>query len=404
MVTTRSKRGFTLVELLVVIAIIGILIGLLLPAINAAREAGRRASCLNKVKQVGLGMQNYASTFSNSFPPAAQAVQVSTGSSQSEIGGYSFLVKLLPFMEYDTMYKGLPTNLGTTYSVVKAAVGGSQGVTGGGGTGTQAQNLATALNTSMKEFICPSNGNNLFANMTTTPPQFALTNYKAMSATGYLSLQMAANPSGTAPYGTSSIHPDGAIYPSAANIPAAQIQDGLSHTIFIMETMDDSNSCWMLGSECVLTGLPKASMPGGGSGATSPQSPYSYYAPPGYVSGTWGDASAVSQGNLLTFLMIDFGPTGMQGTTPTAMMYGQTGQYQGDPLSGWTTTDQPVASTNPSYSSLKGPAYGPSSAHPAVVCVGMGDGSVQTINKRADAANVMFLITRNNNDPFNIPQ
>ena len=54
MVTTRSRRGFTLVELLVVIAIIGILIGLLLPAINAAREAGRRASCMNKVKQLGL--------------------------------------------------------------------------------------------------------------------------------------------------------------------------------------------------------------------------------------------------------------------------------------------------------------------------------------------------------------
>ena len=67
MVTTRSRRGFTLVELLVVIAIIGILIGLLLPAINAAREAGRRASCLNKVRQIGLAFQNFASTF-NAFP------------------------------------------------------------------------------------------------------------------------------------------------------------------------------------------------------------------------------------------------------------------------------------------------------------------------------------------------
>src|SRR5271165_5711457 len=98
MVTTRSRRGFTLVELLVVIAIIGILIGLLLPAINAAREAGRRAACLNKVKQIGLAMQNFACTFNNTFPPAAQTISGSSGS--SKIGGYSFLVNLLSFMEY----------------------------------------------------------------------------------------------------------------------------------------------------------------------------------------------------------------------------------------------------------------------------------------------------------------
>ena len=58
----RSKRGFTLVELLVVIAIIGILIGLLLPAINAARQAGRRAKCMNNLKQLGLGVLNSVAT------------------------------------------------------------------------------------------------------------------------------------------------------------------------------------------------------------------------------------------------------------------------------------------------------------------------------------------------------
>lgn len=105
------KRAFTLVELLVVIAIIGVLVAILLPAVQAAREAARRTTCSNRLKQIGLAVLNYESTH-RLYPTGLNMWHENTcatpaGGACSSHEGWSWATFILPFLEEQAIYQKL---------------------------------------------------------------------------------------------------------------------------------------------------------------------------------------------------------------------------------------------------------------------------------------------------------
>ena len=129
----RNRRGFTLIELLVVIAIIAVLIALLLPAVQAAREAARRSQCVNNLKQLGLGVQNYIST-NTALPPSSAA--------NGPVQNFGMKVRILPFMEQTALY-----------NAINFSVGSWQSQNDGGDLND------TVVATQVATFLCPSDGN-----------------------------------------------------------------------------------------------------------------------------------------------------------------------------------------------------------------------------------------------------
>lgn len=113
----RARPGFTLVELLVVIAIIGVMVGLLLPAVQAAREASRRMTCSNKLKQIGLAIHNYESAH-NRLPGGYQSFNryhlIGTLAPEDfdaltwdATTGWAWTAAILPFLEQQSVYDAI---------------------------------------------------------------------------------------------------------------------------------------------------------------------------------------------------------------------------------------------------------------------------------------------------------
>jgi prepilin-type N-terminal cleavage/methylation domain-containing protein len=105
-VSTR-RAAFTLIELLVVVAIIAVLISLLLPAVQNAREASRRTQCRNNLRQIGIAMHNYLTTFSK-FPMSFCVGALANGSTSVDTGGqWSAQARALPYVEQANLYRDI---------------------------------------------------------------------------------------------------------------------------------------------------------------------------------------------------------------------------------------------------------------------------------------------------------
>jgi prepilin-type N-terminal cleavage/methylation domain-containing protein/prepilin-type processing-associated H-X9-DG protein len=234
--TRMSRRAFTLVELLVVIAIIGILIGLLLPAINAARDAGRRAQCQNNLKQLALGTLCYNEE-RGVFPPSC--TWVNNDPSNPAGGRDNWVITILPFIEYNGLYKQFNHNKPISDTSNAAA-------------------RATVIPT----MLCPCDVYNRKPfngrsgqKTTAMGDNWARGNYAANGGLGMMwhdSSWYSAAGSDTPGWNDPRIR---GIMGSGCALVSAKVTDGMSHTILLAETRAgitdyDARGVWAMSGAC----------------------------------------------------------------------------------------------------------------------------------------------------------
>jgi prepilin-type N-terminal cleavage/methylation domain-containing protein len=188
MVVTRSgslcssvRRAFTLVELLVVIAIIGVLVALLLPAVQAAREAARRASCTNNIKQVSLALHNYHDTHMR-FPPGGigygwcRYPGAPNNYGAVKVQNVNGLLFLLPYLEQKPLYdKFNHSASAANISVGNDGCCGPTAMTGTLAGDVLASGNAAVVSQRLKVFTCPSDPGD---------PWLAVGNYYGIATSG----------------------------------------------------------------------------------------------------------------------------------------------------------------------------------------------------------------------------
>ncbi len=209
---TVSSKGFTLIELLVVIAIIAVLISLLLPAVQSAREAARRAQCTNNLKQLGLGLANYESANGRfplgSFqmpPPGDPAAAPCNGRHE-----HSFLLAMLPQIEQSQIFNA--QNFNVHY--------------------TDAPNT-TVFGVGVNTLWCPSDTAVFEPRSESFGTPMRYTSYRGNAGTAFY-VSRYSQPGCDANFSTRMGKADGMLY-YYSSVPIAGITDGTSNTMLLGE-------------------------------------------------------------------------------------------------------------------------------------------------------------------------
>ena len=224
---TPRRSGFTLIELLVVIAIIAVLIALLLPAVQQAREAARRSSCTNNLKQIGLGLQNYHSS-ALSFPWGCLDGDDLGAANRMTM---NWRYDILPFIDQEPLYKVLK-NYARRDSLNIVVNGVTNGSAFWLALPQQQQVISGYICPS--EIIGPYTSANQNGGDTTCPTTSAMSSYQGNASIcppsgGGMGYYCGANTAtaGTTPPGMFSHYP--------TRITIAKVTDGTSNTLFVGE-------------------------------------------------------------------------------------------------------------------------------------------------------------------------
>jgi len=238
----RRRTGFTLVELLVVIAIIAILIALLLPAVQQVREAARRSSCSNNLRQIGLAIVNYSESLL-SFPPGKVGCDGWTQGpcagkpSRGRQGSGAFLL-ILPWIEQTQIYKMIEPSLpkGAVYPG-DAENASPDGTT----TGWKTEAVRQAVMTPISVYLCPSDP---------VEKIFTSSSGDQRATCSYAVCQGSNGPT----FGIDQIkvkHYNNGMFLYLQGVKPRQVLDGLSNTIMAGETYEghlpDSQNTWCVG-------------------------------------------------------------------------------------------------------------------------------------------------------------
>jgi type II secretory pathway pseudopilin PulG len=412
-----------LVDLLVVIAIVGMMIALLLPAVERSREAAQREECMNKLKQLGLALQN-AHDVSKKFPPvsyqgsangvasvwwptpgsaAASGAAPSAGyttdaGTKYATAGYSWIVRILPYVDQANLYNMISqaslkftVDAFTPYDVAGGGAGGQAfSMNFVNGRGAVATRHFAAIE--LDELICPgydgaatvapsaytgkpvgnppdAYGNPAGSKLLGSPAQYAaVSNYVALSATHFPCMQygLVAKLAATTTIPADAEAPNGMIVPGTGlNMKACT--DGSSKTLMICETIEPAMNCWYDGTTAWTTGINPNSL------ANNPPSK--------------ADPTAAGAANPQKFWSVPASGTTALNVGPapdTEIAYSPA-------LAGYCATPQMIS-------------WGPSSNHAGGVVMHLVvDGSVHPISSEIDPALYMHLITRAGREPDALP-